>query len=145
MIKLKCFLIAEYAALTPDNRMIIAGTFDNLDVQRAPGAPANALAQIPLPPAYLVAITEASIADGLAHQMRLHVIDGNGEPVADDALISVNYALNPFGRPMRNHLVITIAGMVLPGPDDYVFELYVEGQPGVLGECTLTVTEMPPA
>lgn len=145
MIKLNCFLIAEYAALTSDSRMIIAGTFDNLDVQPVPGAPADALDQIPFPRAYVVAISEASIADGLSHQMRLRVIDGNGQPIMNDVPIAVTYALNPFGRPMRHNLMITLAGMVLPGPDDYVFELYVDGQPRALGEFTFSVTAIPPA
>lgn len=114
VIKLNCFLIAEYAAITADRRVTIAGTFDTLDVQRMPGAPDDALAQIPFPPAYVVAITEASIADGLSHQMRLRVVDGNGQPVTDDIPIAVNYSLNQFGRPMRHNALIII-GLVQKG------------------------------
>lgn len=142
MIKLNCFLIAEYAAITADGRVTIAGTFDTVDVQRLPGAPDDALAQIPFPPAYVVAITEASIADGLSHQMRLRVVDGNGQPVmTDDIPIAVNYSLNQFGRPMRNNALINVRGLVLPGPDDYVFELYVDDQPGRFGEFMFSVAE----
>ncbi len=141
MIKLNCFLIAEYAAVTAEGKVIIAGTFDSIDVQRMPGAPDDALAQIPFPPAYIAAITEASISDGLSHQMRLRVVDGNGQPVTDNMPIAVNYSLNQFGRPMRNNALINIKGLVLPGPDDYVFELYVDDQPAPFGEFMFSVTE----
>lgn len=141
MIKLNCFLIAEYASLSADNRLVIAGTFDNLDVQRNPSAPPGPLAQIPFPRATLVAVTEASIADGLTHEMRLRVIDGNGQQVLDDITFAINYQLNPFGRPLRNNLLVNIMGMVLPGIDDYTFALHVDGQATPLGELTFSVTE----
>lgn len=141
MIKLNCFLIAEYANLTTDGKLVIAGTFDNIEVQRKPGAPPDVVGQIPFPRATIVAVTEASIADGLTHRMRLRAIDGNGQTIAPDVPIRVDYALNQFGRPMRNNLLINIMGLLLPGPDDYVFELYAGDLPTPLGEITFSVNE----
>ena len=141
MIKLNCFLIAEYAAIAVDGKLTIAGAFDNLDVQRRPGAPEGSLDQIPFPRASIAAITEASIADGLSHQMRLRILDGNGQLIAPDIPLVVNYSLNQYGRPMRHNMLLNIMGLILPGPDDYVFELYVDDQPTPLGEFTFSVTE----
>lgn len=141
MIKLNGFLIAEYASLSADARLVIAGTFDNLDVQRRPGAPEGALQQIPFPRATLAIVTEASLADGLSHTFRLRIIDGNGQPIADDIPLEVAYALNPFGRPLRNNLLVNIQNLMLPGPDDYTFALYVGDQSTPLGELSFSVTE----
>ena len=143
MIKLTCFLIAEYASIMADNRLIIAGTLDNLNVAVPRDAPPDALDWITVPLAYLVAVTEASIADGLTHHLRLRVLNGNGEPITEPIVFVVSYSLNPYGRPLRHNTVIRLAATVFPGPDDYVFELSVEGQPGVLGDCTLSVTAVP--
>lgn len=142
MIKLNCFVIAEYAGTTADGRLTIAGTFDNVDVTRFPGAPPDALSAVPFPRAYLVAISEASIADGLTHQITLRIVNGNGDSITDPTVIAVNYILNAFGRPMRNNLVISLNGLILPGPDDYVFELWAEGQSGRLGDFTFSVTDV---
>src|SRR5690348_11878410 len=135
MIKLNCFLFAEYAALSADNRLVIAGTFENVDVQRNPGAPADALDRIAFPKATLVIVTEASIADGLTHEMRLRVLDGNGHGVLDDDItFDIAYQLNPHGRPLRNNLLVNIMGLMLPGVDDYTFMLYVDNDTTPLGE-----------
>ena len=139
MIKLHCFLIAEYAAASSDGKLTIAGTFDSIDANLAPGAPPTLVNRIPLPRAYLAVVSEASIADGLTHQFRLRVLDGNGQPIAQDSLLPVAYSLNAFGRPMRHNLVVSLNGFVMPGADDYVFELSVVGKPGVLGELQFYV------
>jgi uncharacterized protein DUF6941 len=141
VIKLNCFLIAEYATLSQDNKLVIAGTFDSLDAQRNPGAPPDALNRIPFPRATIVAVTEASIADGLSHQMRLRIINGNGQPIVADLQIPMSYALNQFGRPLRNNLLVNIQNLPLPGPDDYVFELYVDDNPVPIGELGFYVNE----
>ena len=140
MIKLNCFLIAQYAATAADGSLTIAGTFDNLDVKKAPDAPAEAVAAVPLGRAYLAAVSQASLEDGLSHRFRLRVMNGNGVPIMNDTFVSVAYRLNAFGRPMRHHLVLQLKGLILPGPDDYVFELSAENQ-GVLGELVLSVTD----
>jgi hypothetical protein len=141
MVKLRCFLVAEYASIEVDGKLIIAGTFDRLEVQRTPDAPEDALDRIPLARAYIAVVTEASIADGLTHAARLHIVDGDGEPIADDTPMTIDYSLNRLGLPMRHNLVISIAGLVLPGPDDYVFQLYLDDETVPLGESIFSVTE----
>lgn len=143
MIKLNCFLIAEYAGVSLDGKLTIAGTFDSMVIQRLPGAPPDAPLVFALAHAYIVAVTEASLADGLTHRFRLRVVNGNGERVMDELEGDVNYALNAFGRPMRNNLVIAVHGLVLPGPDDYVFELWADADPRPVGEFVFSVSEAP--
>jgi hypothetical protein len=141
MIKLNAFLMAQYAAVSTDNQLTIAGTVDNLDFTLRPDRPADAEVRVPLRSVYIVFSTEASIIGGLTRHFRMRVVNGNGEQVHDEYSIDVNYALNPQGRPMRNHCIIKIASLPFPGPDDYVFELRVDGQDGVLGELNFTVTD----
>jgi hypothetical protein len=142
-IKCDCFLLAEYAGTSADGKLTIAGTVDGMSVQRPPQLAADAPFPVVLPRAYVAVVTEASLADGLTQQFRLRLLDGNGQDVMDEVPIEVNYALNPFGRPMRNNLVISINMLGLPGPDDYVFVLSVDGTPGRLAEQTFAVVEVP--
>lgn len=139
MIKLDCLLIAAYAGNSADGRLTIAGTFDSIEVRRADGAAVDANQRISFPAAYLAIVTHASLSDGLRHRVRLRVLDGDGNSVADEPVLDINYRLNRFGQPMRNSFVVNLSGLSLPGPDDYVFELRVEGAPSVLGELTLPV------
>lgn len=143
MIKLNCFLIAEYAAISTDGKLTIAGTFDSLSLTRNPEAPADAAALVHFPHAYIAIVTEASLADGLTHEFRLRVLDGNGERVMDELPMQVNYALNAFGRPLRNNLIVSLNGLILPGPDDYVFEVTVQGYSSPLAEFIFSVAEVP--
>jgi hypothetical protein len=143
MIKLNCFLIAEYAGISVDGKLTIAGTFDSMAIQRRPEASGDAPTAVLIPHAYIVAVTEASLADGLTHQFRLRILNGNGERVMDEVGGEVNYALNAFGRPMRNNLVVTMHRLVLPGPDDYTFELWADQEPRPLIEFVFSVFEAP--
>ncbi|HEY0528691.1 MAG TPA: hypothetical protein VGD02_07670 [Gemmatimonadaceae bacterium] len=141
MIRLNCFLIAEYATLSPDSKLVIAGTFDSLEVQRKSPPPENSVLLVPFPRATIAIVTEASLADGLAHKMRLRIIDGNGKAIVEDLIMEMAYTLNQFGRPLRNNMLVNIQGLQLPGPDDYVFELFVDDNPKPLGEFAFFVTE----
>ena len=141
MIKPHCFLVAEYAGISTDGKLTIAGTFDSMMVVRPPDAPPDAPFAVVVPHAYIVVVSEASLADGLSHQLRLRILDGNGQPVVEDTRGEITFALNAFGRPMRNNLIINLMGRVLPGPDDYVFELSVEGHQPPLAEFVFAVTE----
>jgi hypothetical protein len=146
MIRVHCFLIARYAAVTTDNSLTVSGTIDTLMAQRAPGAPPEALQNIPLPPCFLALVTEASIGDGLVHPCRLRILDGGGDMIAPESQFSIEYALNQYGRPMRNSIAIGLNGLVFPGgPDDYVFELRLDSEGGrVLAEFTFSVMDVTP-
>lgn len=140
-MKLLAFLIAEYAAVATDGKATIAGTFDNVDVSTPDGSPIAPGTVIPLPNAYLVAYTLASLGEGLVHQMRLRVVDGNGEPISEDVNFPITFEINPFGRPLRNTCIMQLRGLTVRGADDYVFLLYKEGEQAPLGEFVFSVTD----
>jgi hypothetical protein len=141
-MKLNCFLLSEYAAASADGKLTIAGTFDNLDVVTQNDVDLEPRINIPMPPAYLVAVFQGSIADGLQHKIRLRVVDGDGNQIGNTEAFAFAFQINRYGRPLRHNHIVRINGMVLPGPDDYVFMLYVDDNAEALGEFTFTVTHV---
>jgi hypothetical protein len=142
MIKLNAMLIAEYAGSATDSKLTIAGTFDGITAERAAGQKHGDVA-VRLSRAYLAVVTEASIADGLAHTFLLRVLTGNGNPIIQEMEMAIHYALNEHGRPMKNQLVVDISGLIFPGPDDYTFELRIKGNPTFRESCGFHVAVAP--
>lgn len=133
-MKLKLLQFAEYAAVTQGSKLIIAGTVDQVEARRAPlvpGAAVEPLQRIPLPPLYLVAIIEASIAEGTAHQAALRILDQDERPVADPIELGQwAFVVNPHGRPMRFQAIVHLANVAVPpGTGDYQFWLEIDGKP----------------
>src|SRR5438105_7328409 len=63
-MELKAFIIAQYATnVSPDNSLVIAGTFNSMNLSRREGMPAPA-GPIQLRGFYLAAILECSISEG---------------------------------------------------------------------------------
>jgi hypothetical protein len=141
-MKLDLFTFAEYAANTQDNKLVVAGTFNQLTVQRAPGSDLANPGVFPLPMVYLAAVLTASIGDGLTHSAELRVVNDDGQQVLPTIeLGTLTFIMNQHGRPMRFHAVIGIPGLPLPGPGEYSFELWVRGER--LGETALYVDAAP--
>jgi hypothetical protein len=141
-MKLNCFLLAEFAAITKEMKVVIAGTFDMMTATvpfgtELPLPPGHAIA---MTPCYLVAITECSISAGLRHQMRFRIVNGSGVPIVQETAFEILYEMNQDGRPLRNNLVIHLSGVALPGADDYVFELWHADDKTPLGEFTFSVS-----
>jgi hypothetical protein len=131
---LKLLAFAEYAAVTQENKLIVAGIVDQVEVRRRPGAPAQpdgAIVALPLPPLYLVAILEASISEGTVHQAALRLLDQDHQPLADPVQLGQwTFIVNPFGRPMRFQAVVHLGGVAVPpGTSDYEFQLLIDGEP----------------
>jgi len=145
MIKITGVFIAEYASVSKqDGKTTIAGIFDNLNLTRRPDAPVGADSRVVFPACYIVILSEASISGGLTRQLRLRIVNGNGDVVLDGITIGLNFALNPQGRPMRNSAIIRLEGLTLPGADDYVIEIYEDGNPVALAEHAFFVTDVTP-
>ena len=141
-MEIKTFLIAEYAAnVPPDNKLVIAGTFNTVQVKRVGVAPSGVRVPVPVPSCYLVAILECSIAEGTVHQGVMRVVDGNGLAVADPARLGeLRFIANREGIPMRYQLVLRINGMAVPEPGDFSFELIVDGKR--IGDTVLYVRDI---
>lgn len=143
-MNLRLLVFAEYAAIGQDGKLVIAGITDGLMVNRGPNVPTDGPSRILVPKTYLVAIIEASLADGLTHALALRLIDGNGQALPELVEIGQhNFTINKFGRPMQLRLVVEMNGLQLPGPDDYVFQLVVDGEE--VGEAPYYVTDVTPA
>lgn len=142
-MRLTCFLIAEFASVSNDGKLVIAGVFDNMEFQRVAGAPPEAKSAIPLRPAYLVAQVEFSIAEGLRHVASLRILDDDNHEVAPSVRFpAIDLKMNPFGRPMRMNMVVQIAALALPGAGDYTFELSIDGTR--IGETPFYLTDVTP-
>jgi hypothetical protein len=140
-LTLKTFLLSEYAQVTRDGKLVVAGIFDNFDVLRKPDAPADAPNRIVLPPFHLVAIVTCSIADGTEHKAFVRFVNDDGKQVSDDIDLGTwRFVLNSHGRPMKVQSVIAMRGAPVPSPGDYEFELHVDGTR--LGVTSLYVTDV---
>ena len=127
-MRLELFVFAEYAAMTGDLKLMIAGTFNSIKLQPvSPDTTADAPV-IRLPHCFLVAVVTASLSEGLTHQAELRVVNEDSDPVFDPIAVGEwNFLLNPNGRPMRFQAVMGLTGLELPGPGDYSVQLWVSG------------------
>lgn len=137
---------AEYCSITDDGRLVVGGIFTGFKGQLVPVSPGQTLPPaflsgkpiLPMPPVWLVWIVEISLAEGLSHAAGLRVRNGSGVLILDMPDIgSATLSLNKAGQPMRMQGRVAIGGTPLPGPDDYVFELLIDGHP--VGTVTLYV------
>jgi hypothetical protein len=122
----RTFLLAEYA-VAAENRLTIAGTFDNINVRRPPGVTPEAVVNIPLRTSYLVAQLEARLSDGLEHTVSVRVMNDDNELIFDDAHQRIIFPLNPQGRPMKFIAIFILDGLVFPAPGDFHFALLIDG------------------
>jgi hypothetical protein len=139
-VKLSLFTFAEYAANTQDNKLVIAGTFNSLKIKRSRPANPNQPGIYPLPMVYLAAVVHASLSEGLTHTAELKVVNDDGATVLATTLGPMNFVMNSHGRPLQFQAVISVPGLPLPGPGEYSFEYWVDGQR--LGETALYIDEV---
>lgn len=138
-MRLRILEFAEYAAFTDDKKLIMSGIFNRVGIQRVKNPPPGARIAVPLT-GFLVWVLEASISEGLKHTVAIRVVNEDGKKILDTPLGSMDFHLDKQGRPMRFQGRLGIAGMPLPGPGDYEFELYVDGSK--VGETSLYVDDV---
>ncbi|MEX2153047.1 MAG: hypothetical protein WD825_06880 [Gemmatimonadaceae bacterium] len=145
-MKITLITLAQYAAIAEGNKLVIAGTIDQLEVQRVGGGPITEKMPIGLPPFFIAVSAHCSIAEGTEHVMQLMIRDQDGNPVLPEpiALGTWTLRINKYGRPMRHNQVIAVNGLALPGPGDYTFELQDNGQPTEGGETPLYIVDTTP-
>ncbi len=143
-----CFLIAEWAGLTKDNKLMFAGTFDSVNVTALGPIgpiPEGKKLGIPMPMTYLVLHLEGSIADGLVHSSGLRIVDQDGRAVTKDmALQEIRFQMNRHGRGMRFVQIAGLQGLTLPGAGDYTFILLIDGEPKAEYTIYVEITEQAP-
>ncbi len=128
-MKLELFTFAEYAANTQDNKLVVAGIFNTLNIQRVTTPPFGDAGVLPLPTVYLAAVLTASIGEGLRHAGEIRVVNEDGHQVFQAIQLGTfNFQMNSAGRPMRFQAVIAVGGLPMPGPGEFSFELWVSGQ-----------------
>lgn len=140
-MKLDLLVFAEYAAVTQENKLVIAGTFNTIGISRVAESQEGRNPTLILPRVYLVAAISASLSEGLRHTAEIRVIDSDHKPVWEPiSLGEWNFAINPNGRPMRFQAVIAIPGVPLPGAGEFTFELRISNTP--VGSVELYVDEV---
>jgi hypothetical protein len=140
-MQLRILVFAEFAAVTSDGKLVIAGVIDGAEIRSFPGAPPrNPTDPFPLPRMALVAKLVASIAEGLTHSIAMRVRHEDGAELGPFSFGDFSFKVNPVGRPMEHQLIVTIPGMTVPVAGDYEFELLVDGEP--LGSTPFYVTDL---
>ena len=135
------FTLAQYAALADGNKLVIAGTVNQIEVSRHPGAPHPDTTTIVLPPLALAMIARCSIAEGTVHKPSLRVVNEDEEPIAEDVPMTWNFIVNKHGRPMMMNQVVNLQGLAVPRPGDYRFQVVVNDK--VIGEADFYVIGLP--
>lgn len=146
LMRIIAMLLAEYASISQDNKLTVAGVWDALRFQRhtdVPPADGPVLEVVPVPPVYFVAQIDFSIANGLRHTAALYVRDADGRNVVGPLnMPDLQLRMNKHGRPMRHTIVVALRGLMLPGPGDYAVELHIDAN--LVGDTPLYVSDETP-
>jgi hypothetical protein len=95
---------------------------------------------ITLPPTYIVAQLEASIAEGTEHEITIRLVDEDEQAVADPIKLGkVVFTPRGKGRPLGARIIAQFMNLTLPRVGDYLFKIDVNGI--VVGELVLMVVE----
>ena len=138
-MKVALIAVAEYATLSVDNKLTVAGIFNNINYERQPGVSPGEVKSVPLPIGYFVCTTEFSLSEGLQHAAELRVVNGNGEftpahdinstavfiPTAFDTMMTftapgqpteTNHDTSAKAAPITNTITCTIPFQSFPSP-----------------------------
>lgn len=141
-MRLDLFCFAEFAANTQENKLVVAGIFNSVQVRRLRQPGFGKPDIFPMPHVYLAAIVRGSLGEGLKHHAKLRVVNDDGKVVFDKIeLGDMNFVVNEQGRPMQFQAVIGINGLPLPGVGEYSFEFILDGKR--LGATDLYVDALP--
>lgn len=113
-------LLADYATVGAGGKATIVHTFDQL-------RPTPEKIGQPIPPCFLVARIEGSIADAGSHTLRIRLHD------SDENVLPVEIVLEEFtlgitgpGLPLARQIIVPMEGIPMPQLGDYEFVFNVD-------------------
>lgn len=130
-------MLADYAGIGQNNKLILVGIFDGINHQPNPAT------VIVAPPFYLVGVFDAPTWEGSDHKItwRFQDEDGNDHTPPGLPELPMRFVPQGPGRPMRGHYVCAFQQFVLPHVGDFDFHFYVDGNP--IGIVPFFVREAP--
>ncbi len=137
-MKLKYAHLADYAGAGANGKMTVVGIFDH--VFTAPG-----ISPVPFPPCHLLAVFEASVAEGSDHRIRARILNADEEAAGFQLDGELTFYATGPGHPMRAVLSVGLGPGVLsvPAPGDYCLAFWVDG--ARIGEAPFSVLVRPGA
>lgn len=120
---LRLIEIAEYAAISNEGLLTIAGIFEGGKIAVPPTPPGAQTPRPALPKFYIVFVVTCSLHEGTEHVVTLRVENADGEPVIDPVDIPVHFVANKKGRQMRFSGVANVPMLPLPDFGDYEIHL----------------------
>jgi hypothetical protein len=114
--------LADYATMDAGGKLIVAGIFDIIYAQTVDAEIVGAIFT-------LVARLECSIADGLEHEIKIRIVDGEEEQVGSELPLGrVSFTPTGPGRPFAANVMGRFGGLQIRGVDDYRFVIVVDGR-----------------
>ena len=113
-------VLADYAAVTHDNKLVIAGIFDSLNV---PGLPWS------LPMMSLALRMSGDASDVGRHEIELRLVDPDGGAIIPS--LKSEFVLPPVpadGAPSSAQMVMGMANVVFSAHGPHAFDILVDGR-----------------
>jgi uncharacterized protein DUF6941 len=130
---LKFAHLADYAAADVSGKLTIVGQF-GIVYDQLKARP------IQFPPFYIVAAFQAHVTEGTEHQVRIHFVNSDGQPVMAPFEGPLKFAPSGKGKPLQAHLIVGFGlGFSVPDLGDYEFRFVVDGRD--VGELSVAVVE----
>lgn len=115
--------LADFASADSSGKLTVVGIFD-IVWDRAGVRP------IALPPFYLLAKFEASIAEGADHEIEITLVDDDENAQGSTIKGTLEFRTHGVGHPAQSHLLIGfgLGAVSIPDTGDYHFRFRVAGK-----------------
>ena len=128
--------LADFASADSSGKLTVVGIFD-IVWDRLGVRP------ISLPPCYLLAKFEASIAEGAEHEIEISLVDDDEKPYGSVIKGTLEFRTHGVGHPAQSHLLVGfgLGALSVPELGDYHFRFKVAGR--VVGSVRLSALTPP--
>jgi hypothetical protein len=132
-MELKLGLIADYAILGENDKLVVAGIFDTVWVA------AGSRGAVMLPQCFVVLNLRGSLAEGTEHRVAVRLHNEDEVDVAGMDMGQVAFSPSGPGRPLAANLILQLRGVPVPRCGEYHFRVFVDEQP--IGDVPIYVQQ----
>jgi hypothetical protein len=119
-VNIELAVLADYAAIMHDNKLVIAGIFDSLNVAAVPAS---------IPMMYLALRVSGDASDQGAHELELRLVDPDGRALIPSLRGGIELPQPPAdGAPSWAQLVMGMANVVFSSLGPHAFDILIDGR-----------------
>jgi hypothetical protein len=122
VMRLRFAHLADFAGPGHQGKLVVVGIFNRIyDRQK--------IRPIPFPPFYLVAVFEASLAEGSEHQVKVTIVNADERPTGFEMGGNLSFYTTGEGQPLHAVLLTGFGPQVVKVPElgDFAFVFEVDG------------------